>query len=120
LAERKKSQIDSVKANRIYKINEDSIATQKETMDAPKIPEPIFKDISARLHFKHHEDNYDDYKRQPLMPLKLSQLGPGIAWLDYNGDGRPDLFETSGKGGIWRYLRMKDVDNSSSDRFPKL
>jgi hypothetical protein len=95
----KKSRIDSVRANHIYKINEDSIAIQKKTKSVPKVPKPAFKDVSARLHFKHHEDFYDDYKRQPLMPLKLSQLGPGMAWLDYNGDGRPDLVETSGKGG---------------------
>ena len=33
------------------------------------------------------------------MPRKLSQLGPGIAWADVNGDGWEDLIIGSGKGG---------------------
>jgi hypothetical protein len=110
----KKSRIDSVRANRIYKVNESVIHAQKETRDTTKTAEPVFKNISSRLNYKHHEDLYDDYKRQPLMPLKLSQLEPGMAWLDYNKDGRPDLFETSGKGG-----HLAVFENEGHGRFSK-
>ncbi|WP_409070405.1 CRTAC1 family protein [Aliifodinibius sp. S!AR15-10] len=36
---------------------------------------------------------------QPLLPIKLSYLGPGISWIDYDQDGDDDLFIPSGKGG---------------------
>ena len=35
---------------------------------------------------------FNDYRRQPLLPGKLSQLGPGLAWGDADGDGGEDLF----------------------------
>ena len=38
------------------------------------------------------ERPFDDFERQPLLPLKLSQLGPGMAWADVNDDGRDDWF----------------------------
>jgi len=47
----------------------------------------------------HHEDSFDDFQRQPLLPKRLSQLGPGIAWVDLDSDGDDDLFVTTGKGG---------------------
>ena len=40
----------------------------------------------------HRERPYDDFARQPLLPHKLSQLGPGIAWGDADGDGDDDLW----------------------------
>ena len=42
--------------------------------------------------FRHEETPFDDYADQPLLPNKLSQLGPGMAWGDVNGDGQDDLF----------------------------
>ncbi len=38
------------------------------------------------------ERPFDDYRRQPLLPARLSRLGPGLAWGDVDGDGRDDLF----------------------------
>lgn len=35
---------------------------------------------------------------QPLLPRRLSQLGPGVAWCDLNGDGRDDLVIGAGRG----------------------
>lgn len=48
--------------------------------------------LQIGLDFRHRERIFDDFKRQPLLPGKLSQLGPGIAWGDANHDGREELF----------------------------
>ena len=37
---------------------------------------------------------------QPLLPRRLSQGGPGIAWFDFNGDRHDDLIIGSGRGGL--------------------
>ena len=43
--------------------------------------------------------------RQPLLPRKLSQLGPGVAWCDIDGDGWEDLVIGSGYGGKMAVFR---------------
>ncbi len=54
-----------------------------------------YVDAAAELHLegiRHEETPFDDYVRQPLLPAKMSQLGPGLAWGDANGDGMDDLY----------------------------
>jgi len=45
------------------------------------------------------KDPFDDFARQPTLPKRLSQLGPGICWCDLNNDGWDDLVIAGGKGG---------------------
>ena len=59
----------------------------------------LFKDVSSLLNHQHHEEPFDDFDRQGLLHRRLSQLGPGIGWMDVSGDGRDDLIIASGKGG---------------------
>ena len=66
---------------------------------------PIFQDASRLLSHIHHEDSFDDFDRQPTLERKLSQLGPGIAWTDFDGDGWDDLIIGTGKGGAIAFYR---------------
>ncbi len=92
------SRVEEVKPNRIYEIDETGAVAAAPK--APKIePPPLFQDLSERLSHRHHEESFDDFARQPLLPRKLSQPGPGVAWYDLNGDGHEDLIIGSGKGG---------------------
>ena len=52
----------------------------------------MFARASGFAAVPHVETPYDDYQRQPLLPHKLSQLGPGMAWGDVDGDGDHDLY----------------------------
>jgi hypothetical protein len=61
--------------------------------------EVLFEDVSDLLHHVHRDTPFPDFARQPLMPNKLSQLGPGVAWVDVDGDGRDDLVIGGGRGG---------------------
>lgn len=62
-------------------------------------PAPYFENVSDRLKHVHTEELFDDFGRQPMLPGRLSQLGPGVTWTDLNGDGHPDLVIGTGRGG---------------------
>jgi enediyne biosynthesis protein E4 len=69
---------------------------------APRNPEPAkptFEDVSARLGHVHVDEPFDDFARQPTLPLRLSQAGPGVTWTDLDGNGHPDLVVGAGRGG---------------------
>jgi enediyne biosynthesis protein E4 len=66
---------------------------------------PFFEDVSPRFDHRHHEEFFDDLARQPSLPLRLSQLGPGVSWFDIDGDGWDDLIVGSGRGGTLTALR---------------
>src|SRR5205823_9342155 len=70
-----------------------------ETRNQKPETSPLFEDVSTIISHQHVEEAYDDFARQPLLPNKLSQLGPGVSWFDVDGDGREDLAVGSGKGG---------------------
>ena len=88
--------VPGVRANRIYEIDE-AFATNS-TPPPPAPPAPFFVEVPGFAH-THREDEFDDFVRQPLLPWKLSQPGPGVCWHDVDGDGWDDLVIGSGRGG---------------------
>ncbi|MFT5187735.1 MAG: hypothetical protein ACI957_000750 [Verrucomicrobiales bacterium] len=54
-------------------------------------PETMFVTSEALRGASVTETPYDDFAREPLLPNKLSQLGPGMAWGDIDADGDDDL-----------------------------
>jgi hypothetical protein len=48
--------------------------------------------------FRHQEDDFDEYRDQPLLPAAVSRLGPGLALADVDGDGDDDLFVGGARG----------------------
>ena len=91
--------VEDALANYLYEIAEQTSAATNPKLPEATAPRPLFEDVSARLHHVHHDDQFDDFARQPLLPRKLSQRGPGISWFDFDSDGHEDLIIGSGKGG---------------------
>jgi hypothetical protein len=89
-------------ANYYYEITKD---TSEPTISEPKEPKkPLFRKVSTTNGLRHEEKPFDDYKIQPLLPHKLSRLGPGMAWTDIDANGFPDLFlggAAETPGSIW-------------------
>ncbi|MCE9602538.1 MAG: FG-GAP-like repeat-containing protein [Gemmatimonadetes bacterium] len=99
------SVIGDARANRLYEINEPAVDAPAALAVVPDDAHPLFEDATARLGGQtHHESVYDDVRRQNLLPGRLSQLGPGLAWVDVDADGREDLVVGDGKGGALTLL----------------
>ncbi len=83
--------------NRHYRIVEQR---SHETFATAAKVTPMFVDAGEQkgLLFRHRENVFDDFMNEPLLPYKLSQLGPGVAWGDCNGDGFSDLYVCGAKG----------------------
>lgn len=60
----------------------------------------LFKNITkaAKLDFTYSENEYIDFKLEPLLPHRFSQAGPCIAVADFNGDKLEDFFVGGAKG----------------------
>ncbi|MEF8939822.1 MAG: VCBS repeat-containing protein [Salinivenus sp.] len=57
---------------------------------------PLFSVMPADtlgIDFRHEENtSFNDFRREPLLPRRLSTEGPALAVTDVNGDGREDVF----------------------------
>jgi hypothetical protein len=95
-----RSMVTNVPANHVIEVDEAAAnSSAQASPDTSAPPPPLFADASDRLGHRHEENTFDDFARQPLLPRKLSQLGPGATWADVNGDGADDLILASGNGG---------------------
>ncbi len=85
-------QLDKLVAGRFYTLDEQPGPPTVKRLPNPK--ELLFLLVTKRLglEWRHEERPFDDYSLQQLLPLQLSQLGPGLAWGDADGDGLDDLF----------------------------
>lgn len=59
--------------------------------------EPLFLTLEDSMPYDHIEDDFNDFKRQSLMPNMLSHQGPHLAQADINGDGLIDLYASGAK-----------------------
>ncbi len=93
----RRSMITQACANRQYEIDEAQAQPAPAQATAPLAA--LFEEVGAKLKHAHPENGFDDFQRQSLLPHKLSQLGPGAAWQDADGDGWEDLIIGTGAGG---------------------
>jgi hypothetical protein len=75
------------------------------------------EDITAqtRLLYKHEENDFNEFDREPLIPHMLSTEGPGPRHRDINGDGLQDVFIGSAKRKKPASLFLQE----RSGKFPK-
>ncbi|HAB19055.1 MAG TPA: hypothetical protein DCE44_21770, partial [Verrucomicrobiales bacterium] len=99
----RRSFVREARPNYLYEVIEEGAAP----VEAPPIPaaQPLFQNVSDRLNHIHVDEPFDDFFRQPLLPRKLSALGPGVCWADLDADGDDDLVVGGGRGGRLAILR---------------
>lgn len=96
------SRLESVAADQVLVVD---YATQsKSTAPAEPAPEKILADVTAEsgLAHRHRENRFDDFKREFLLPHKLSDLGPMLATGDVDGDVAEDVYvgASAGEAGV--------------------
>ncbi|HRX54114.1 MAG TPA: FG-GAP-like repeat-containing protein [Verrucomicrobiales bacterium] len=72
----------------------------------------VFRESLVLKGFSHREADFDDYLREPLLPHRLSRLGPGQAWADVDGDGDSDLFLGGAAGQPGQYFQNATAPGS--------
>ncbi len=94
-------------ANHRYTVTEpsDRKVEPRPAIESREPENPWFTEVFSLRGFSHKETPFDDFARQPLLPRKLSQLGPGQAWSDLDNDGDPDLFLGGAAGQAARLFR---------------
>ena len=88
--------LQKVKADQLISLRYEDAAKA----DPPPVAVRQFRDITtgSGIDFVHQEDDFDDFKSQPLLPYRYSRQGPALATGDVNQDGLDDFFAGNGAG----------------------
>ena len=100
--------LTALAANRFYTIREPSGSAPDQKGEGDQ--EPFFERIAASPLLAHRETPYDDFADQRLLPNKMSQLGPGLAWGRIGEDGQEALYIGGASGQTGRILFAEQID----------
>ena len=85
----KQQTLTQVNANQLLQMDYKDATLVSEKSE--EVAQYFTLDQASVLTYTHTENEYDDYKREVLIPHKMSSLGPKLAVADINGDGDSDL-----------------------------
>lgn len=85
--------LKNIKADKQVEIKYENSSVAKRQLK-PTLSSPLFiaGEKSTQLVYTHIENEFIDFKREPLLPHKFSQAGPFVSVADVNGDGFDDFF----------------------------
>lgn len=88
----KTSELSNVKVNQLIEMKYENSKPIVEKGNNKKTFFEKVKASSLGIEFKHEENDFDDYKKQILLPHSQSKNGPFMDAADVNGDGLIDFF----------------------------
>ena len=111
----KKQELKNVTANQLLKINyADATTVTNKTLEPVA---KLFTDVTdiTKINFTYTDNEYIDFKLEPLLPHRFSQLGPCAAVGDFNGDKTDDLF-IGGEKDKAATLFIQNADGTFSEK----
>ena len=104
---------NNVAANQTIIFYEDD--AKPTTRSAIKQP-AVFTEINSptKFNYTHTENDYIDFKREPLIPYKCSRKGPYTTKADVNGDKLEDIF-IGGSAGTSGKLFLQNTTGSFTE-----
>ena len=111
----KKIMLQNVPADQLLTIYESDAKTMGAAIAATS--KYKFTDVSktGKLTYTQKENDFIDFKREPLIPYKCSRKGPYYSKADVNGDGREDLF-IGGAAGSEGKLMLQNANGSFTEK----
>lgn len=112
----KRQVIKELGANQLIRINYTDASSwqaapkEKKNSLLQKIPAE-----SLGINFRHLENNYNDFKKEPLLPHTFANTGPCIAVADVNNDGLDDFY-VGGAVGQPGELFIQEKDGTFSSK----
>nr|WP_299071882.1 VCBS repeat-containing protein [uncultured Allomuricauda sp.] len=90
-ADGKVEHIKNIPGNQTLELDYSNAQNVETSQKSKELP---FKDITMKtgIDFIHKEDLYDDFRVEPLLPHRNSQLGPALAIGDVDKNGLDDIF----------------------------
>ena len=104
-----RSVVDGVAPGQLYRIRQTHAARPKPEGITPETP--WFREVGQRVGYRHQEKAFDDWSQQPLLPWRVSRRGPGVGWIDHDGDGWEDLVVGAGTEGRCGVFLSRDRGN---------
>ena len=103
--------LQHVPSNRTLILNQRDASSAEEPEAV--VSQTYFEDVSMDSLFPyiHSENNFTDFKREQLLPHKLSTQGPKITKGDINNDGLEDIFIGGAKGSPGSLLLQSKSGN---------
>lgn len=115
------SHLKEIKTDQLIEISEST--KQSNMVDYKKDSDsPIFVKTMDILSFEHIGQDYNDFKRQPLLLTMMSACGPEMSSGDVSGDGLEDIYICGAAGGLGRLMIQQPEGNflvSSQFIFPE-
>jgi len=108
---RSQQTLKNIAPNQELSVNErDAVGVKKNGIRTQ--PNLFHKVGSIGLEYTHKENDFVDFKIQPLLPHMHSKNGPGMAVADVNGDGLEDVF-IGGANGQSGVLKIQQENGQS-------
>ena len=92
------SRMTHVATNQLIRLTQADARSQPP--NRPTAQPPLFQEVTGQvgLDFVHHENDFVDFNREPLIPRMVSREGPFVTVGDVNRDGLDDFFIGGAKG----------------------